>query len=95
MLKGKTVGSLYVLLGSTLIGAATVASSSLSDSDVTKLSHLRLGYMNQKGLAILSKKDFYVIKLLKNWSFITIVCLVMLYPSSRITLTYLALAEFE
>ncbi|XP_071906234.1 uncharacterized protein [Coffea arabica] len=51
------VGSLYVLQGSTVTGSVAVSSSSsLFDSDITKLWHMRLGYMSEKDLSILSKR---------------------------------------
>ncbi|XP_071909556.1 uncharacterized protein [Coffea arabica] len=54
--------SLYMLRmsegiqGSTVTGAAAVSTSSLSDTDITKLWHMRLGHMSEKGLGILSKR---------------------------------------
>ncbi|KAG8481033.1 hypothetical protein CXB51_025775 [Gossypium anomalum] len=45
---------LYVLQGST--GDADVASSSLSDDDITKLWHMRLGHMSENGMTELSKR---------------------------------------
>lgn len=51
----RQAGKLYVLLGSTVIGDADVVSS-LSDADVTKLWHMRLGHMSELGLAELSKR---------------------------------------
>ncbi|KAG8477522.1 hypothetical protein CXB51_031082 [Gossypium anomalum] len=50
----KTV-KLYVLQGSTVTGDAAVSSSSLSDDDITKLWHIRLGHMSENGMAELSK----------------------------------------
>nr|CAD1833005.1 unnamed protein product [Ananas comosus var. bracteatus] len=49
-------GKLYVLQGSTVTGGAAVSSSSMSDSDVTKLWHMRLGHMSERGLMVLSKR---------------------------------------
>ncbi|KAG8472490.1 hypothetical protein CXB51_034176 [Gossypium anomalum] len=47
VMKGqKKTAKLYVLQGSTVTGDAVVASSSLSDDDITKLWHMRLGHMN-------------------------------------------------
>ncbi|KAG8478794.1 hypothetical protein CXB51_028696 [Gossypium anomalum] len=54
--KRKTV-KLYVLQGSTVTGDAVVASSSLSDDDITKLWHMRLGHMSENGMAELSKRE--------------------------------------
>ncbi|KAG8499283.1 hypothetical protein CXB51_005781 [Gossypium anomalum] len=42
--------------GSTVIGDAAVASSSLSDDDITKLWHMRLGHMSENGMVELSKR---------------------------------------
>ncbi|XP_027155770.1 uncharacterized protein LOC113756205, partial [Coffea eugenioides] len=42
--------------GSTITGAAAVSTSTLSDSDFTKLCHMRLGHMSEKGLSILCKR---------------------------------------
>ncbi|KAG8472440.1 hypothetical protein CXB51_034197 [Gossypium anomalum] len=42
--------------GSTVTGDAAVASSSLSDDDITKLWHMRLGHMSENGMAELSKR---------------------------------------
>ncbi|KAG8477963.1 hypothetical protein CXB51_027628 [Gossypium anomalum] len=41
--------------GSTVTGDAAAASSSLSDDDITKLWHMRLGYMSENGMVELSK----------------------------------------
>ncbi|KAG8478904.1 hypothetical protein CXB51_028750 [Gossypium anomalum] len=43
-------------IGSTVTGDAAVASSSLSDNDITKLWHIRLGHMSENGMAELSKR---------------------------------------
>ncbi|KAG8473572.1 hypothetical protein CXB51_035820 [Gossypium anomalum] len=42
--------------GSTVTGDAAVASSSLSDDDITKLWHMRLGHMSENGMVKLSKR---------------------------------------
>ncbi|KAG8492957.1 hypothetical protein CXB51_012663 [Gossypium anomalum] len=42
--------------GSTVTGDAAVASSSLSDDDITKLWHMRLGHMSENGMVELSKR---------------------------------------
>ncbi|KAG8489021.1 hypothetical protein CXB51_017120 [Gossypium anomalum] len=51
----KTV-KLYVLQGSTITGDAVVVSSSLSDDDITKLWHIRLGHMSQNDMVEFSKR---------------------------------------
>ncbi|KAG8480232.1 hypothetical protein CXB51_024818 [Gossypium anomalum] len=50
------IAKLYVLLGSTVTGDAVIASSSLSDDDITKLWHMCLGHMSENGMAELSKR---------------------------------------
>ena len=50
-MKGKKTERLYVLTGS-----AVVFLSSLSDSDTTKLWHMRLYHMSKRALSVLSKK---------------------------------------
>ncbi|KAG8500899.1 hypothetical protein CXB51_002904 [Gossypium anomalum] len=42
--------------GSTITGDAAVASSSLSDDDITKIWHMRLGHMSENGMVELSKR---------------------------------------
>ncbi|KAG8483179.1 hypothetical protein CXB51_022165 [Gossypium anomalum] len=42
--------------GSTITSDAAVASSSLSDDDITKLWHMRLGHMSENGMVELSKR---------------------------------------
>ncbi|KAG8489067.1 hypothetical protein CXB51_017037 [Gossypium anomalum] len=52
----RKIAKLYVLQGSTVTGDAAVASSSLSDDDITKLWHMRLGHMSENGMTELSKR---------------------------------------
>ncbi|KAG8478742.1 hypothetical protein CXB51_028655 [Gossypium anomalum] len=42
--------------GSTITGDATITFSSLSDDDITKLWHMRLGHMSENGMAELKKR---------------------------------------
>ncbi|KAG8479428.1 hypothetical protein CXB51_029898 [Gossypium anomalum] len=57
VMKGqRKIAKLYVLQGSTVTGDAAVASSSLSDDDITKLWHMRLGHMSENGMTELSKR---------------------------------------
>ena len=56
VMKGKKVESLYELTGSTIEGSACVGSS-MKKADHSKLWHLRLGHMSEKGLLELSKKS--------------------------------------
>ncbi|CAM8964429.1 unnamed protein product [Rhodiola kirilowii] len=43
--------------GSTLTGYAAVASSEAHKEDMTKIWHMRLGHMSERGMQILSKRD--------------------------------------
>ncbi|KAG8473296.1 hypothetical protein CXB51_035427 [Gossypium anomalum] len=52
----RKTAKLYVLQGSTVTGDAAIASSSLSDDDITKLWHMRLGHMSENGMVELSKR---------------------------------------
>ncbi|KAG9442249.1 hypothetical protein H6P81_018103 [Aristolochia fimbriata] len=56
VMKGKKIGTLHVLDGSTVTGSVVVASSSMKESDTTKLWHMRLGHMSERGLNLLSKR---------------------------------------
>ncbi|KAG8481664.1 hypothetical protein CXB51_026499 [Gossypium anomalum] len=57
VMKGqRKTAKLCVLQGSTVTGDAAVASSSLSDDDITKLWHMRLGHMSENGMVELSKR---------------------------------------
>ncbi|KAG8491577.1 hypothetical protein CXB51_014857 [Gossypium anomalum] len=57
VMKGqRKTAKLYVLQGSTVTGDATVTSSSLSDDDITKLWHMRLGHMSENGMVELGKR---------------------------------------
>ena len=54
VMKGKKINGLYTLKGSTVIGVVVV-STSKSIIETTRLFHIRLGHMSEKGLTILSK----------------------------------------
>ncbi|KAK2973981.1 hypothetical protein RJ640_013542 [Escallonia rubra] len=56
VMKGLKQNSLYLLQGSTVTGATTIASSSDIDSDTTKLCHMCLGHMSERGMDVLSKQ---------------------------------------
>ncbi|KAG8474939.1 hypothetical protein CXB51_031653 [Gossypium anomalum] len=57
VMKGKRkTAKLYVLQGSAVTGDIVVASSSLSDDDITKIWHMRLGHMSENGMVELSKR---------------------------------------
>jgi len=53
MMKGLRQGSLYILQGATVTGVAAVG----TEND-TRLWHMRLGHMSEKGMTILEKKGY-------------------------------------
>ena len=55
LMKGLMQGSLYILHGTTVTDSVAVCTTS-ADIDTTKLWHMRLGRMSEKGITILSKK---------------------------------------
>ncbi|KAG7558728.1 Integrase catalytic core [Arabidopsis thaliana x Arabidopsis arenosa] len=57
ILKGVIRGTLYILQGFTVIGSTNVASAEVHKEDMTKLYHMRLGHMSERGMQILSKED--------------------------------------
>ena len=57
LMKGLRQRSLYILQGATVTGAAAVCTTP-ADVDATRLWHMRLGYMSEKGMTILSKKGY-------------------------------------
>ncbi|KAK3040256.1 hypothetical protein RJ639_028171 [Escallonia herrerae] len=59
VMKGLKQNSLYLLQGSTVTGAAAISSSSDVDSDTTKLWHMRVGRMSERGYTK-STYDSYV-----------------------------------
>ncbi|KAK3038019.1 hypothetical protein RJ639_029970 [Escallonia herrerae] len=70
VLKRLTQNSLYLLQGSTVTGAAaTIASSSDIDNDTTKLWHMRLGHMSERGMDVLSKQSLLGSKKIKKLDF--------------------------
>ncbi|KAK3030317.1 hypothetical protein RJ639_039320 [Escallonia herrerae] len=58
VMKGLKQNSLYLLQGSIVTGAAATTSCSDIDSNTTKLWHMRLGPMSEKGMDVLSKQEF-------------------------------------
>ena len=57
LIKGQLAKGLYFLQGSTIIGDVAVSSSSSDlESDLTRLWHMCLGYMSEKGMISLSKR---------------------------------------
>jgi len=57
ILKGVKQGTLYFLQGTTLTNYVFVASFEIDQEDMTKLWHMRLGHMSEKGMQILAKDD--------------------------------------
>ncbi|XP_071704885.1 uncharacterized mitochondrial protein AtMg00300-like [Rutidosis leptorrhynchoides] len=55
VMKGERFNGLYLLKGNTVTGAAGVSSSD-KDVDTTKLWHMRLGHMSERGMMELSKR---------------------------------------
>lgn len=53
-LKGKLEKGLYHLIGSTVVGTTTI--SSLKEQQATKIWHMRLGHVSEKGLTELHKQ---------------------------------------
>ena len=47
----------YILQG-TVVTGSIVVSSSMAENDATKLWHMRLGHMSEKGLHLLSKQGY-------------------------------------
>ena len=68
MLKGKINGSLYALEGSTITDSANVSTNTMSDQE-TKLWHLRLGHMRERGIYELSKQGLFDGKKFGNLGF--------------------------
>lgn len=59
VMRGQRNGNLYVFQGSTVLGVAAVSSSIDSDSDITRLWHMQLGHMSERGIIELSKKSLF------------------------------------
>ncbi|KAG8475483.1 hypothetical protein CXB51_032327 [Gossypium anomalum] len=57
--------------GFTVTGDAATASSSLSDDDITKLWHMRLGHMSENGMVELSKRGLLDGE---RWSIFILIC---------------------
>ncbi|KAL9293531.1 putative RNA-directed DNA polymerase [Arabidopsis thaliana] len=57
ILKGVISGTLYILQGFTVTGTSNVASAEIHKEDMTKLWHMRLVHMSERGMQILSKED--------------------------------------
>ncbi|GAA0154673.1 hypothetical protein LIER_37939 [Lithospermum erythrorhizon] len=57
IMKGVKRGTLYFLQGTTLLDSAVVAYSEVDQEDMTKLWHMRLGHMSERGMQILATDD--------------------------------------
>ena len=68
VMKGKLNGSLYALEVSTILGSANISTNTMSDHD-TKLWHLRLGHMGERGMFELSKQGLFDGKKFGNLGF--------------------------
>lgn len=89
VLKAKRIGNLYILQGSTFTSIVVVASSSLTDYDAINFWHMRLGYMKEKSLVVLSKIGLLYYQTTQKLEFCEHCCLFMLFPSSSIAWNYL------
>ncbi|KAK2976634.1 hypothetical protein RJ640_024168 [Escallonia rubra] len=69
VMKGLKQNSLYLLQGSTVTGTAAATSSSDIDSDTTKLWHIRLGHMSERGMDVLSKQGLLGSKKIEKLNF--------------------------
>ncbi|KAK2975768.1 hypothetical protein RJ640_014591 [Escallonia rubra] len=69
VMKGLKQNSLYLLEGSTITGTTTTTSSSDIDSDTTKLWHMRLGHMSERGTDVLSKQGLLGSKKIEKLDF--------------------------
>jgi len=69
ILKGVKRGTLYFLQGTMLTDSLFVASSEIDQEDMTKLWHMRLGYMSERGMQILAKYDLLFGKKIKDLGF--------------------------
>lgn len=56
VMRGQHNGNLYVLQGSTVLGATTVSSSTDSNFDITHLWHTWLGHLSERGMTEFSKQ---------------------------------------
>jgi hypothetical protein len=54
--KAERINNLYYLQGSTVIGTAVI--SIVSNTSNTKLWHMRLGHMSEKGMHLLHKRGY-------------------------------------
>ena len=69
VLKGQLSRGIYTLMGTTCIGVVAAATTPMTEEDITKLWHMRLEHMSQKGLELLSKKGFLCGQSISNAEF--------------------------
>lgn len=70
LMKGVKRNGIYLLVGATAIGIASVVKES---EEVASLWHRRLGHVSEKGLMELSSKDYSAKTRSKAWNFVRIV----------------------
>ena len=60
VMKANRVGSLYILQGRIVTSsrASVISSSPNLEDDTTRLWHLTLGHMSEKGMTLLSERGF-------------------------------------
>ena len=56
VLKGQLLHDIYTLMGITCISEVAAATTPMVVEDITKLWHMKLGHMSQKGLELLIKR---------------------------------------
>lgn len=64
----------YILQGFTVTGSTNVASQVIQKNDMTKIVHIRLGHMSERGIQILSKQDLLCGHQVKNLNFFVTLC---------------------
>ena len=57
VMKGRKVNQLYRLIGNIVVGGAVVITSTKSSKDDTKLWHMRLGHIGERGMLELQKRN--------------------------------------
>jgi hypothetical protein len=57
VMKGRKVNQLYRLIGNIVVGGAAVITSTKSSTDDTKLWHMRLGHIGERGMLELQKRN--------------------------------------
>jgi len=67
ILKGERIANLYKLTGSIIIGDCSAA---IEKEDTTRLWHMRLGYMSERDLQVLTKGVLYQISNIANLIFV-------------------------